>query len=603
MNNLRLKLNTFKRLGFKNIATVAAYRVARCVGYYRKRFPVGSSLEGPFLSNEAMTAGGSTTLRYFSYHDREATSPPDWFANPWNGARYDAANRHWSDIPDFMPELGDIKTVWEASRFDWLPRMAWDYLNGDAEALRRLELWLRDWALRNPVNGGINWKCGQEASLRCLNLLVAALAIEDRFEKPCSGFLQLLYIHLERIAPTLRYAIAQDNNHGMSEAAALFVVGHYLSKHGNSEQQKQGSTWASKGRYWLENRVARLIMADGSFSQHSVIYHRLMLDVLSLTESMRSRLNVSEFSETFYSRAKLAVQWLHGMTDAQSGGAPNLGANDGAHLFNLDESPYRDFRPSVQLGAAIFLKRSIWAKDVRHPLLALLGLDIAKYETLKAALSGLMAEGGYARINHDEGFALLRLPVYRFRPSHADALHLDVWHKGVTRIRDAGTYSYNADDASLKYFPGTESHSTVCFDRRDQMPRLGRFLFGAWLKPDVLDFNVEKDCVRSGYVDYTGARHVRELCREHDGWRVTDEIDGFKREAIIRWQLAPGNWVLDGLSLSCEDMTLQIESDNEVTLKLTEQLESLYYLHKDTIPVLEVNCHQSGKILTHIKLH
>jgi hypothetical protein len=79
---------------------------------------------------------------------------------------------------------------------------------------------------------------------------------------------------------------------------------------------------------------------------------------------------------------------------------------------------------------------------------------------------------------------------------------------------DAGTYSYNGDDASLKYFPGTESHSTVCFDGRDQIPRLGLFLFGAWLQPNVLEFNAQKAYVRSGYVDYCGVNHIREVRRE-----------------------------------------------------------------------------------------
>ena len=602
MNNLRLKLDTWRRLGFKNIATVAAYRVAKRVGYYRQRFPVGSLLEGPFLSDKVMPTGGSVIQCYFSYHDMEVASPPDWFVNPWNGTRYDAVKHHWSEIPDFMPELGDIKTVWEASRFDWLPRMAWAYRNGDTEALERIELWLRDWALCNPVNGGINWKCGQEASLRCLNLLVGALAIDRVFENPSPGFLELIYTHLQRIAPTVYYAMAQDNNHGISEAAALFVVGHYLMLHGNKEQHKHGGKWAHKGRYWLENRVAHLIMCDGSFSQHSVTYHRLMLDILSLTEMMRSRLKIPEFSEAFYNRVALAVKWLHGMTDSKRGDVPNLGANDGAHLFNLDGAPYRDFRPSVQLAAVLFLKRAVWVEEVNHPLLDLFSIDINNLTKLNASSSSLLSEGGYTRINHDSGFAMLRLPVYRFRPSHADALHLDVWHKGVNWIRDAGSYSYNADDTSLKYFSGTENHSTVCFDGHDQMPRLRRFLFGAWLKPDVLEYDEQKGYVKSGYTDYTGARHIRELCRETNGWRVIDDIRGFKDEAILRWRLAPGNWILDGQTMSCDGMSLKIESENNVDLTLTEQFESLHYLQKDLIPILDVSCCQPGRVVTHILL-
>jgi len=180
---------------------------------------------------------------------------------------------------------------------------------------------------------------------------------------------------------------------------------------------------------------------------------------------------------------------------------------------------------------------------------------------------------------------------------------LDVWNNGVNWIRDAGTYSYNAENSSMEYFSGTESHSTVSFDGRCQMPRLGRFLFGAWLKPDLLDFDAEKGCMRSGYTDYSGARHTRELCKEQGGWCVMDDFDGFEKEAIIRWRLAPGKWILNGQVLSCDNMSLEIKSENKVVLKLSEQFESLYYFQKELIPVLEVSSHQYGRVVTHIQLH
>ena len=34
-----------------------------------------------------------------------------------------------------------------------------------------------------------------------------------------------------------------------------------------------------------------------------------------------------------------------------------------------------------------------------------------------------------------------RLPVYRFRPAHADPLHFDLWHQGVNLLRDGGSYA------------------------------------------------------------------------------------------------------------------------------------------------------------------
>jgi hypothetical protein len=592
------KPETWLRLGFKNVITVAMYRFLKRIGYYRYLLPIGASLKGPFLSDSLACSEGTSLLRYFSYHDVQVPSPPDWWLNPWRGTRSTCDSQHWSEISDFESDLGDIKTIWEASRFDWLARMAWEYQQGSTEKLPQLELWLHDWVERNPVNLGINWKCGQEASFRCLNLLVAALFIDDRFDKPRKGFVQLLFCHLQRIGPTLRYAMAQDNNHGVSEAAALFLVGQYLCINGNQVQQKLGRKSVGQGRYWLQDRIKRLVMVDGSFSQHSVIYHRLMLDILSLVELLRTCLDERPFEQSFYVRIGRAILWLQGMTDTQTGDAPNLGGNDGAYLFNLAGGEYRDFRPSVQLAAAVFLKKSAWPNKVCHPLLDVFGVDVQKLPSVTAPESSIMVEGGYACIRNENGFAVLRLPVYHFRPCHADGLHLDLWHKGVNWVRDAGTYSYNADADSLNYFPGTASHSTVCFDNRDQMLRLGRFLFGAWLKADEIEWLKEERFVRSGYTDYLGACHIRSVCYLKDSWIVIDTLSGFKNEAVIRWHLSPEDWQIDDFCLSCEKMKLQVETDSKVTMSLEQLPESSYYLEQHQVPVLEIRCLRPGTIKT-----
>ncbi len=98
-------------------------------------------------------------------------------------------------------------------------------------------------------------------------------------ERPTQSLTDLIYFHLERINNNILYAIAQDNNHGTSEAAGLFIGGIFLSKFNFKKYPKTGK-YAKNGRYWLEKRVSKLIEADGSFSQHSVTYHRVMLDTL-----------------------------------------------------------------------------------------------------------------------------------------------------------------------------------------------------------------------------------------------------------------------------------------------------------------------------------
>ena len=612
------KLFTWHRLGLKNIATVASYRILKKLGYYRRVLPV-TPLGNSSIFSESVASRGKprkVSIDYFSFHSIDVKSPPNWFINPWNNKYKSGKNRggvlqqdqyrkrHWSELPDFIPELGDIKLVWELSRFDWLPKMAWAYKQGDKQVLPLLELWLRDWIKHNPVNSGINWKCGQEASLRCLNLLTSSLMIDNNFHKPNEGLLSLLESHASRITPTLHYAMAQDNNHGTSEAAALFIVGEYLVLHGNAKQKKLGVKWSSKGRYWLENRVSKLVMGDGSFSQYSVTYHRLFLDSLAFVELYREHFDLKEFSAPYYKKMKLASKWLYYMTDENNKNAPNLGANDGAYLFNIENNPYRDFRPSIQLSSVVFLKENPRDDSVQHPLLTLFNIDTNKLPpSSRKPATSLFKSGGYAVIRKKQGFAMMRLPIFKFRPSHADAHHVDIWHNGINIIRDGGTYSYNTDEKLLTYFSGTQSHSTVQFDNRDQMPRLGRFLFGNWLKPSELNFDESKTSIASSYKDSMGVSHKRSLLNTEAGWKVIDKFEDFSSHATLRWRLSAGNWTLDGNKLMSDSFDIEIKSYSKLSLKLLEGYESLYYMDKTKIPILEVTCKEFGTIESIITLH
>ena len=61
---------------------------------------------------------------------------------------------------------------------------------------------------------------------------------------------------------------------------------------------------------------------------------------------------------------------------------------------------------------------------------------------------------------------------------------------------------------------GTSAHNTVTFDARDQMPRLGRFLFGDWLRAETVQtVQTDGDAVgaAAGYIDSAGARHHRQV--------------------------------------------------------------------------------------------
>lgn len=603
-----IQLKTFYKLGLLNVARVFVYRIALKAGYFRLRLPIGKVINGTIFSEldaDDSSIEKTVTLRYFSFHDFTVSGTPDWFSNPWKSSELRGNSvDHWSKISDFTNSIGDIKTVWEASRFDWAPKFAWlskHESNDNSEKVNTLEIWTRDWCEKNPPNQGINWKCGQEASLRILNILVAAKILDTPFVQPTDSLLQLMRAHLERVLPTTSYAIAQDNNHGTSEAVALFAIGAYLVDSSFSDKAF-ANRCCSTGRKLLENRIEKLIRPDGSFSQASVAYHRLMLDTVVLCESFRASFSLPAFSETFYERMSAATMWLYAMTDMQTGDTPNLGSNDGAYFLNIGDHSYRDFRPSLQRAMVIFVKKRL---PVQMPdeLLDLFGYDASKLDVTEDQDSVLFPDGGYGRLNIPgrSGHIIFRFPKYDFRYGHCDANHLDFWLNGRNWILDSGSYSYNPDDEEYSnFFSATRSHSTVAFDTHEQMPAISRFLRGEWLRPDQMKFCVNSLSLESAYTDFYGSQHKRTVGVENNSVVVHDYLSGFEKEAVLRWRLPNMQWVHDGLSVSCDLFGLSISADSQVAVEFTEEPNSLHYLQLETIPVLTVTVSEPSKISTQI---
>ncbi len=484
---------------------------------------------------------------------------------------------------------------------EWVLELVRAYRQGDEGALSILEHWIRDWCAGNPVNVGINWKCGQEASIRGMHLIAAALMIGDPFDSPMPGLIRLLLEHGKRISATTAYAIAQDNNHGTSEAAALFVIGHYLASRGDSASRRLGMKWSKKGRRMLEERVATLIMSDGTFSQYSVVYHRMVIDTLCFAELFRRRMGVDHFSSLYYDKTKSAIRWYLHMIDPISADAPNVGANDGTQLFRFDGNPYRNFMRSANLGLAVFFDCPTDQAENRHPLLKLLSENEVSGSQPPELRSTLFAEGGFAILRDQRTLCMLRLPVFRFRPSHADALHMDLWVDGVNFLRDAGTFSYNGSldgRDSQRWFSSTAAHNTAEFDGRDQMPVIGRFLFGKWLSATDIQFDSQAELASGAYTDWRGATHRRTVQRDGDLWRVTDHVSGFESTAAIRWRLAPSNWVVSGTTVKSSLGEISFSSAESISISIGKAAESRFYRGSERVPVVEVRLSRPGTLVT-----
>jgi hypothetical protein len=605
-------LKTVYKLGFLNVLSVLYYRIFTHSLLTKIYFPqkVYKELNLVFLpSTNRKSISENQRIRiiecadsilegnvyYYSHRKQYVGEKPVWFLNPFNKATFNGFRKHWSKLNDFNSGIGDIKNIWEISRFNWLGTLVQAHaITLDEKYLERLNFWLSDWFKENQTNTGPNWKCAQEASIRVLNLILAQEILNPN--TVTNDLKDYIEIHIDRITPTTFYAKAQNNNHGLSEGCALFLAGYFLWK--NKKEKKYYSAY-KKGLKLVEDQVQELILDDGTFSQYSIVYHRMILDLLSVIELLRQEWNLDSFSESFYEKVNLAIEWYSSMIDPISGSAPNMGANDGTYLFNYDQKEYRDFRPTLLLASALYNKPIPENLVTSHNLFQMFKTPSIQVEK-KAPKSKIFSQGGYLKLVRKDGMALLRAPEYRFRPSHADALHIDIWQDGINWIRDAGSFSYALNSHELDAFSGTQGHSTIQFDNRNQMPRLSRFLFGDWLTPSHLEFSKSDNRMSVAYTSAKNNYHSRSVNKIKKGWEIQDEISGKFKIAVLRWILNPSDWAIKGDTISNGKITLNISSNHNVSLKLKNGFESLYYMSKASVPILEIECSTGCSINTNV---
>ena len=622
------KYRTYLRLGLSNLLSVFVYRLAIKLQFFRRvmkrggvdtpslalftvdDLPASATVHSSSMVEEAdeLLKGN---LRCFSHNLHHYGTPPDWFLNPFNHKRYGSAESHWSELGDFNNTIGDIKCIWEISRFDWVLVLACAFSQtGKKKYITTANNWASDWFDKNRLYCGPNWKCGQEVSIRMMQVLLASFILGQHVD-PEDGLVQFVIDHAERIFPTMFYAIAQDNNHGTSEATALFVAGTWLLTLDSVRvDQKKAHRWQHKGRKWLENRVVHLVEDDGSFSQYSVNYHRVLIDTLCYAEFWRKLLHAPPFSKAFYRKARAATKWMFTFTNSKNGDVPNIGANDGARLFTLGTSDYRDYRPSVQLASRLFMNKPAYPPGCYDESLDYLRMTFSDAEHKPPYMekkSRIFPDGGYCYLSSGKTEVYTRYPVFQFRPGQADALHVDLWFEGENVIRDAGTYSYNAEEKLMKYFSGTEAHSTVEFDGRDQMVRVSRFLFANWLEINHLS-TIQKAIGgvtwSAGYFDSKGAEHRRTIVVSDNRVFIKDQVKGFSDAAVIRWRLNPVRWTLNNNLCSSDIASIKVATTaaNQAVQILTGY-ESRYYQEKSSLPVLTIEVKEECEVMTEIELH
>ena len=528
------------------------------------------------------------------------TKPEDWIIHPETGYHYDN-RKHWTTIPDMSPVAGDIKYVWEKSRFAYLhPVLRYDHHfeedNADW-AFREMESWIS----QNPINCGPNYRCSQEISLRCFNWMGALSFYSDSAsltEERWQLFMHQVYWQIHHVFENIQFSrIAVRNNHAISETLALYIFGTMFPQWPNA------AVWNAKGKAWFEEEIEYQVYPDGTYLQFSMNYHRVVVQLFTLAIRF-AEVNGERFSDVVYQRAHQSLRFLSACQDPVSGKLPNYGYNDGALFFQFSDSEYRNYSSQLNaLNAALAGKNIKGVKETEEA--AWFGYAKSAYvtedETEKDELQ-VFGSGGYVSIKETETLTFLRCGRHEDRPAQADNLQIDIWHEGENLIRDAGSYKYNSTEEDIRFFVGSRSHNVLMLNGMDQMQKGPRFVWLHWSQAISLAAREEPDHWKvTGEImafRQTGRNivHRRELIKRKDKpeWEVSDRITGLKGERVeILWH--PSEYCLEHFEIVVE------ESDGKILVPKTEigWYSSLYGV-KEEAPFWVYETH-STKIKTTIR--
>lgn len=457
--------------------------------------------------------------------------------------------RHWTEC-ETTPRAADIKLTWEPARFGWAFTLGRAYhATGDEKYAAAFWRYFETFQAANPPYLGENWMNGQEAGLRLMAFIWAGEVFRQAEQTTPARLAALAAstsIHAARIPATLLYARSQNNNHLLTEAAALYTAALALPEHPDSDR------WLKTGQKWLKWCFENQIDETGEYVQHSANYHRLMLQtalwVFALNSKVSRRLK-SENREIFDSvsveNLSRATRWLLSLLDPVSGGAPNLGANDGAYIFPLSSLPFSDFRPVAHAAAQAFLGYAPPAGPWDEMALWF-GLPRGK------RLPEIPRSSNSNHLYAPNSWGYLRAARYRSRPSHADQLHFDLWWRGLNIAQDAGTYSYNAPPPWDNRLTSTLVHNTVTVDDREQMTRVSRFLYLDWADATAQEHPsdgkniLQRASAQTEAYTRLGIHHTRTVTiLPNERWRVEDELlnRGQTLRAVrLHWLLPDWEW-------------------------------------------------------------
>ncbi|CEQ23925.1 heparinase II/III-like protein [[Clostridium] sordellii] len=520
-------------------------------------------------------------IRGFSSIELNYGNPINWNYNPLTNTTVDS-NKKWYAIPDFEKERGDIKVIWEISRFTHLYYMVRAFLiTENKKYYEAFSMQIQSWVDNNSYSYGSNYKCGQESALRMINILIT-YSIFKKYgfitNKDEINVKKIIEVGYKKILSNFFYAHkCIKNNHTFSEICGL-IIGSWCC-----EDKKR----LKKSYELLENEISNQFMDDGGYIQYSFNYQRFSLQIIEciFKISEKTEINLSKKSKKIISDSA----YLMYQAQDKSGDLPNYGSNDGALIFPVTTCGYRDFTSVINTVYCLINNKRLYVEGkYDEELLWFSKKDKLDYRLVAVEReSKAFSHAGIYILRNDSGFMMITLPNYKTRPAEMDGLHVDLWSNGKNIFCDSGTYSY-ANEIG-KNLSLTGAHNTVQVESREQMDKHGPFLIYNWTKSENIVFSKNK--FKGTMISKNGYKHTRYI-EYIDNTYIIDDIVKGKGEYCNFYFHTPFDVLIEANKVKILDKkkhicTMRI-SRGEISVN--RKYRSLYYLKKEEVNCICIRC-------------
>jgi hypothetical protein len=448
---------------------------------------------------------------------REDLVEPDWFLDPVTGIRAPQARYCFGIDHRDVQVTGNVKQVWELSRFHHVTVLAAAYaLTRNEKYAGRAASHLRSWWRENPFLSGIHWTSGIEVGVRLVSWVWARRLLDGwppasaLFEENEAARHQIWW-H-QRYLACYRSRGSSANNHVIAEATGQLVAALAFDWFEESER------WGAGAASLLEAELEKNTFASGVNREMAFDYHGFVAE-LGLIGAIEAEHAGRPLSERTWRTLSHMLDVVASVVDVRCR-APRQGDSDDGRALLLG-FPEGRWASLLSLGRTLFGAPEWWPRS--EP-------DMLSVVVASMARPRPRQEYGRSRASHfgDAGLTIMRSAPETGKEiwcrcdggphgflsiaahAHADALSVEVRHDGIEVLADPGTYCYGNEPRWRSYFKSTLAHNTAELSQRDQSQSGGSTLWVRHAQTRLLEVRSEAD----DRVNYWSA--------EHDGYAVLE---------------------------------------------------------------------------------